>query len=410
MNVEIINIGDELLIGQTINTNAAWMGEELAAINMNVVQHTIISDDKLAIVNAIKLAHQRADVVIITGGLGPTKDDITKHTLCEYFNTELVHNEIALVNIQRIFKQRGRELSQLNKEQALLPKNAEMIANSNGTASGMWFKQNGKHLLSIPGVPYEMKAMMEEYILPKFVELFKLTPKHRITILTEGIVESVLATILTDWENELRTDGFALAYLPSPGLVRLRITAPVGATPHALLDKVETLKAIIPEYIYGEGKQQLEEIAGTLLRDKNQTLSTAESCTGGYIAHLITSISGSSDYFKGSIVSYANEVKINSLGVSAQDLVTYGAVSQQVVEQMALGVKNLLNTDYAIATSGIAGPTGGTPEKPVGLVWIAIATPKGVFSQKFLMGENRERTIRKTALSALSMLRKELLK
>ena len=410
MNVEIINIGDELLIGQTINTNAAWMGEQLAAINMNVVQQTIISDDKTAIVNAITLAYQRADVVLITGGLGPTKDDITKYTLCEYFNTELVHNEMALENIQRIFKQRGRELSQLNKDQALLPKSAEMIPNNNGTAAGMWFKENGKHLLSIPGVPYEMKAMMDEYILPKFVELFKLTAQHRITILTEGIVESVLANTLTDWENELRADGFALAYLPSPGLVRLRITAPIGVTPHALLHKVETLKTIIPEYIYGEGKQQLEEIVGTLLRDKQQTLSTAESCTGGYIAHLITSISGSSDYFKGSIVSYANEVKVNSLGVNANDIVQYGAVSQHVVEQMAIGASKALHTDYAIATSGIAGPLGGTEEKPVGTVWIAIAGPKGVISQQFMMGENRERTIRKTALSALSMLRKELLK
>jgi nicotinamide-nucleotide amidase len=253
-----------------------------------------------------------------------------------------------------------------------------------------------------------MKPMMEQYIVPELVKLYNITTRHRVTILTEGIVESLLSQTLSEWESQLREDGFSLAYLPSPGIVRLRITAPEGATQNLLQQKVVALKTIIPDYIYGEGNDLLEELVGNLLRSKKQTIATAESCTGGYIAHLITSISGSSDYFKGSVVSYANEVKQQTLGVSAQDIETYGAVSQQVVEQMALGVKQLLTTDYAIATSGIAGPTGGTPEKPVGLVWIAIATPKGVFSQKFLMGENRERTIRKTALSALNMLRKEL--
>ncbi len=408
MNVEIINIGDELLIGQTINTNASWMGQLLTENSFNVVQHTVISDEKSIIVSTLNDALTRADIVIITGGLGPTKDDITKLTLAEYFNTPLVMNAQALKNIERIFQYRNRPLLQINMDQALLPQSCEYINNEQGTAAGMWFKHEGKHVLSIPGVPYEMKPMMEQYIVPELVKLYNITPRHRVTILTEGIVESLLSQTLSEWESQLREDGFSLAYLPSPGIVRLRITAPEGASQRQLQQKVDALKTIIPDYIFGEGNDLLEELVGNLLRSKKQTIATAESCTGGYIAHLITSVSGSSDYFKGSVVSYANEVKQQTLGVNAQDLETYGAVSQQVVEQMALGVKQLLTTDYAIATSGIAGPKGGTPEKPVGLVWIAIATPKGVFSQKFLMGENRARTIRKTALSALNMLRKEL--
>lgn len=409
MKVEILTIGDELLIGQTINTNASWIGEKLTEIGLDVIRQTTISDDKTAILSTLKEVIQRAEIVIVTGGLGPTKDDITKETLCDYFNTKLVHNEAAFKNIERIFKQRGRELSQLNIDQALLPETAEMIPNHQGTASGMWFQKDDVHVLSIPGVPYEMKAMMEEYIMPKLIEQFKLKPLPRITILTEGIVESVLAQKIEHWENEIRSEGFALAYLPTPGMVRLRITAPRNKTLNDLREKAEQLKAIISEYVFGEGKETLEELVGALLRKQGKTLSTAESCTGGYIAHLITSVSGSSDYYLGSVVSYANEVKINALGVNENDLKTHGAVSQQVVEQMVLGVKKVLNTDYAIATSGIAGPLGGTEEKPVGTVWIAIATPQGVTSKLFMMGEHRERTIRKTALSALNMLRKGLI-
>lgn len=410
MKVEILTIGDELLIGQTINTNASWIGEKLTEIGLDVIRQTTISDDRNTILSTLHEATQRAQIIIVTGGLGPTKDDITKQTLCDYFNTKLIHNEAALENVKRIFKMRGRELSQLNIDQALLPEASKIIPNHHGTASGMWFEKDGVYVLSIPGVPYEMKAMMEDDIIPKLIEKFNLKPLPRITILTEGIVESVLAQKIEHWENEIRNEDYALAYLPTPGMVRLRITAPRNKTLNDLREKAEQLKAIISEYVFGEGKETLEELVGELLRKQGKTLSTAESCTGGYIAHLITSVSGSSDYYLGSVVSYANAVKLNTLGVNENDLNNYGAVSQQVVEQMALGVKKLLHTDYAIATSGIAGPLGGTDEKPVGTVWIAIATPNGIASKLFMMGEHRERTIRKTAISALNMLRKELVR
>lgn len=407
MKVEIIAIGDELLIGQTIDTNSAWIGEQLFALNFEMIQVSKIRDEKRHILDALKVAENRSDIILITGGLGPTKDDITKETLCEYFNTGMVQNEKALENIKRIFKQSNRELLQVNKDQALLPANSKYVENLNGTAPGMWFDKDGKTFVSMPGVPYEMKPMMEKFIIPKLLKKYQPKKEFTRTILTEGIAESILAFKLGKWESDLRAKNMKLAYLPSPGQIRLRISS---SSQKLLNDKVGELHNIIPEYIFGEGKEKLEQLVGELLKSNNKTVSTAESCTGGYVSHLITSVSGSSSYYLGSVVSYANEVKRDSLDVSESDLIDYGAVSKQVVEQMAEGARKNLKTDYSVATSGIAGPDGGTKEKPVGTVWIAIASDNEVISEKFDMGNNRERTIQKTAVKALSMLRKQIIK
>lgn len=403
MKVEIIAIGDELLIGQTIDTNSAWIGENLNALSFEMYQISKIKDDSNLIIEALKLAETRSEIIILTGGLGPTKDDITKTTLCTYFNTELVENIEALENVKRIFKQNNRDLLSVNRDQALLPKSCECILNMCGTASGMWFEKGNKTFISMPGVPFEMKSMMESIVIPKLIEKYNPIKKYSKTILTEGIVESILAKQLEQWEDDLRLKGMELAYLPSPGQIRLRITSRYE---NDLEHKIKELEDLIPEYIYGEGKQKLSELVGDLLLKYNYTLSTAESCTGGYIAHKITSIPGSSSYYTGSVVSYSNEVKEKILGVKKETLIQFGAVSKEVVEQMAFGVLDKLASNYAISTSGIAGPSGGTKEKPVGTVWIAVASQNKVISEQFYMGDNRERTIQKTGIKAFSMLRK----
>jgi len=421
MLAEIITIGDELLIGQVIDTNSAWIAQQLNLLGIRIYQITSVSDDRNHILKSLQDAESRVDLILITGGLGPTKDDITKTVLCDYFDAKLVFNQDAFENIERLAKARNISINEANRKQAELPDKCIPIKNLEGTAYGMWFerltpspspKERGakKHFIAMPGVPYEMKTMMKNEILPKIKSQFK-TPfiLHK-TILTQGIVESRLAEIIVDWENNLPAN-IKLAYLPSPGMVRLRLSAS-GAEEMSLKDEInnqlEQLKSLVSKYIYGYDDEKLEELVGQLLRAKNQTLSTAESCTGGYIAHLITSVSGSSEYFIGSIVSYSNKIKTQELTVNTDVLEKYGAVSQQVAELMASGIKNKFRADYAIATTGIAGPTGGTAEKPVGTVWIAIATPQKIISKKFLFGENRERNIQITALTALNMLRKEL--
>jgi nicotinamide-nucleotide amidase len=299
-----------------------------------------------------------------------------------------------------------------NLGQAMVLKGGIAMPNKNGTAPGMWYEENKTIFISMPGVPYEMKALMEEDFLPMIKSYFKTPFLYKRTILTQGIGESSLMELIEDWENSLASENIKLAYLPQPGMVRLRLSSSSGEKEEIqqkVNSKIEELKKIIPEFIWGEEKQTLEEVVGLELNHRNQTLSTAESCTGGYIAHLITSISGSSQYFFGSIVSYANEVKQNSLDVSPVAIKVHGAVSKQVVEQMAKGVKTKLNTDFSIATSGIAGPLGGTSEKPVGTVWIAVSGPKRTISEKFNFGNHRTRNIWKTALQALNMLRKEIL-
>jgi len=408
---EIISIGDELLIGQVVNTNASWMAEILSASGIDLHKITTIGDDKEELHQAIDEALKQAQFVLLTGGLGPTADDMTKPALCDYFNTELAFHEPTYKNVEALFKRRGFLFTDRNKQQAMLPKACTPIPNSNGTAAGMWFEKEGGIVVSMPGVPFEMRQMFEYEVLPRMKALYHEMFYARKTVMTSGVGESFLADKISDWENSL-PPFMKLAYLPQPGIVRLRLSgrhADQAFLQQTLDLKIQKLIELIPEFIYGYDDQLLEKVVGDLLREKNASLATAESCTGGYIAHLITSIAGSSAYYKGSVVAYENQVKTNLLGVSAHDLIRQGAVSREVVEQMAKGVKQKLNTDYALATSGIAGPDGGTEEKPVGTVWIALAGPDFVNSECFHFGEHRGRTIRRSALTALEMLRKVLI-
>ncbi|MFZ4548124.1 MAG: competence/damage-inducible protein A [Bacteroidales bacterium] len=406
MLAEIITIGDELLIGQVIDTNSAWIAEQLNSIGIKVFQITSISDNKEHILTALAEGSSRANLVLITGGLGPTKDDITKHTLCEYFDTTLIFSETAYLNVERLFAARGVVVSGLNRLQAMVPANCRVIPNRNGTAPCMWFEKDGCIYVSMPGVPFEMKAIMEEEIIPELLKDMNQVIIHR-TILTEGVGESHLATIIEPWEDALPS-FIKLAYLPQPGMVRLRLTA-IGTDRGLLqtaINKAE--KELLPfagKFIFGFDTDTMESVVGQLLRQKSMTLSTAESCTGGNIAQLITSIAGSSDYFKGSVVAYSNEIKEKILGVPHQILLDHGAVSEQTVIAMAEGIRSRFETDYAIAVSGIAGPGGGTDGKPVGTTWIAVATPTETIAKKFLFGEHRGRNIRRASLAALNMLR-----
>ncbi len=411
MTAEIITIGDELLIGQVIDTNSAWIAEQMNLIGIQVHQITSISDSSKHILKTLADAETRADVILITGGLGPTKDDITKATLCEYFDTRLEFNETAFKNIEILFKLRGFPVTKLNRSQADIPASCNPLQNMNGTAPGMWFERKDKIFVSMPGVPFEMKPMVTNEVLPRLSK--KLNGKFIVhkTILTQGVGESFLAKTIEDWEARL-PENIKLAYLPQPGMVRLRVTA-IGVDKAELQNRLDeeiaTLIKIIPDLIFGYNEDSLELVVGQLLKAATKTISTAESCTGGYIAHLITSIAGSSEYFEGSVISYANEVKTDELGVKTETLAQFGAVSEDVVTQMATGVRKKLKTDYALATSGVAGPDGGSDEKPVGTTWIALATSEKVVAQKFLFGEHRGRNIRKAALAALNMLRVELL-
>ncbi|MBA3899462.1 MAG: competence/damage-inducible protein A [Bacteroidetes bacterium] len=410
MLADIITIGDEILIGQVIDTNSAWIAEQLSLSGIKVRQMLSVSDQRETILNALKEAHVFADLIIITGGLGPTKDDKTKPALCDFFQTKLVLNQASFDNTSRIFAERNLEMTVENKKQAMLPESCIPLVNKIGTAWGMWLEKGKTVTVSLPGVPYEMKYLMEHEVMPRLKKQFILPFIVHKTILTQGIGESWLADKIAAWEDAL-PNYISLAYLPSPGMVRLRLSA-TGPNKDVLEfdmeQQVEKLRQIIPDFICGYGKQTLPEIVGKLLCAKQQSLSTAESCTGGYISQLLTSISGSSGYFMGAIISYADYVKQNELGVIEEDLLSKGAVSQEVAEQMALGAMKKFKTDYSIATTGIAGPTGARPDKPVGTVWIAIGTPKGIISKKFLFGDNRERNILRTGLTALNMLRKAL--
>ncbi len=412
MKAEIITIGDELLIGQVVDTNSAFIATKLNEAGIHVCQITSVSDNKEHIVEALNNAVQRADIVLMTGGLGPTNDDITKLTLCGYFNVGLRFDQEAYKDVEYMFKIRGREVSEVNRKQAELPENCVALHNKNGTAPGMWFDVNDKVYISMPGVPYEMKALMEDEVIPKLKERFTLPVIVHKNILTIGIGESVLAEKITAWEASLAQDNIKLAYLPSIGMVRLRLSTS-GADKNTLEEKVnrkiEELKTLVGEYIFGYENDTLEVIVGKLLKENKQTLSLAESCTGGYISHLVTLAPGSSSYYKGSIVAYSYEIKTLELGVDEEVLNQRGAVSQEVVEKMASSVRKKFHTDYSLAVSGIAGPDGGTPEKPVGTVWIALATPTKVFSKKYQFANNRMRNIQMTANTALNLLRKEIL-
>jgi len=414
MIAEIITIGDEILIGQIVDTNSAWIGQQLNLNGIRVKQISSVSDDREHILKALKEAEGRADVILITGGLGPTKDDITKKTLADYFNVGLVEHAETVEMVRDFFAKRGREFTGLNRKQAEVLENCKVILNHNGTAPGMWIERNNKIYVSMPGVPFEMKAMVDEYVIPQLKKQFDLPFIYHKTVLTNGIGESFLAERIEKWEDSLAASEIKLAYLPSPGMVKLRLTT-YGKNEADLKAKVEKaieqLTPIIAEYIYGYeeyGKEpdQLEKLVADLLLSKKKTLSLAESCTGGYISHLITSISGSSAFYQGGVVPYHNQFKHDLIGVSNDVFEKHGAVSEACVKAMALGAKEKFHSDYSIAVSGIAGPTGGSDDKPVGTVWIAVASNSGVITERFQFGTDRNRNIRMTALAALNKLRK----
>ena len=412
IRAEIITIGDEILFGQITDTNTQWIGSELTNIGIRPIRKTSVGDLQEDIISALTEASQRADVIIVTGGLGPTKDDITKHTFCKYFGSELKINEDALALVTEFFAKRGREMTELNIQQAALPTNCTYIPNLWGTAPGMWFEKDNVIYVSLPGVPYEMKSLMEFAILPKLKERFIFNIIQHKIIRTIGIGESFLAETIEHWENALPTH-IKLAYLPHFGQVKLRLTA-TGNNQQILdtelKEQVDTLLPLIEDYVFGYDADELESVIGRLLIERDATIGTAESCTGGFVASQLTNIPGSSKYFQGSVVSYSNAVKMSVLGVSGDTLEDFGAVSEQTAREMAEGARKVLNTTYAISTTGIAGPDGGTPEKPVGTVWIACATPTGTFTQLLTLRSIRKVNIELTSSYVLNLLRKTILK
>ena len=412
MKAEIITIGDEILIGQIVDTNSAWLAERLNEIGVRVVQISSIQDDRDHIMNALNEAKERADIILITGGLGPTKDDITKETLGDYFQSNFVFNEDVFANIERIFKPRNIPVLSVNKDQAKVPDNCEVMINKLGTAPGMWFEHDEKVFVSLPGIPFEMKGLISDSVIPKIKDKFKTQAIFHKTVLTQGIGEAKLAEKIEVWRKSLTLYDIKLAFLPSLNSVRLRLSSYGGgrAEQKVVEDKVVELKELIPDFIFGYDNQTLEEVVGKELKKKKQTVSTAESCTGGNIAGRLTKVSGSSDYFIGSVVSYSDEVKKVILDVSKDDIEKHGVVSREVVEQMAIGVKKKLKTDYSVATSGIAGPNGGTDQKPVGTMWVAVASPTEVVSKMFRFGDERSRNVERTVITALNLLRKQIIK
>ena len=408
IKAEIITIGDEILYGQITDTNTQWISAELDKIGIKTVRKSSVGDTEEAILEIFTESSKRANLVIVTGGLGPTKDDITKKTFCKYFNSNLINHPQAQIDVEAYFQKRNFILSETNKSQYQLPSNATYIQNTMGTAPGMWFDFEGVIYISMPGVPYEMKGLMSLSILPKLQEYFK-TPVifHKI-IRTIGIGESTLAEMIDTWEDALPSN-IKLAYLPSMGSVKLRLTGfgeDIETIEKHVEEQFEKVFPTIKEFIYGYGNQELEEAIGQLLIKNNQTVAVAESCTGGYLGHQFTKVSGSSSYFMGGILSYDNTIKINQLGVKPETLNTFGAVSEQTVIEMSENVRKLMGTTYGLATSGIAGPNGGTPDKPVGTIWIAIASEESTITKKLTLGGFREQNIHLTSINILNLLRK----
>lgn len=413
MKGTIINIGDEILIGQIINTNASWMAEKLNQHGVAVDRVLTIADTKEAIVDAVDLAMESSDLVFITGGLGPTKDDVTKKTLADYFGMELKFHEPSFSNLQQLFAQYGRVADDRYKVQAAMPKGAKILINKVGTASGMWFEQNGKVVVSMPGIPKEVKYLMKYEVLPNLKMQFEFPTIMHHTINVTGKGETDLAELLVEFEEKLPSN-IKLAYLPNStiGMVRLRLSA-YGEDAIVLetqLDHyVRKLPPLLGSLIFGEHKETLESVLGQMLLKRNYTLGTAESCTGGNIAHKITSVAGCSAYYESSVIAYSNEVKKNLLGVKAETLDGHGAVSEQTVIEMARGTQKLLNVNCAIAVSGVAGPTGGSPEKPVGTIWVAVTENEKIYTKKLQLGKDRIQNIERTTTIALNLLRRFLL-
>lgn len=407
VKAEIIAIGDELLYGQIVDTNSHWISQELDRIGVKVVRRTTVGDDRGAMLAAFEAAEQRADIVLITGGLGPTSDDLTKPLLAEYFNCSVELVPEALEDVRRFFAKRGRELTEINALQAHLPTKCTYVRNEVGTAPGMWFDESGVVWMSMPGVPHEMKKLMTDYVLPTIKKRFELPVIYHKVIKTVGIGESWLASLIIEWEKNL-PEQIKLAYLPSLGEVKLRLTA-MGKEERRLADEVagqiEKVRPLIDQYIYGYDSESLQGAIGGLLRNKNKTVALAESCTGGYISHLITSIPGSSEYFKGAVIPYHNELKVSELGVKVETLDAVGAVSEETVKEMAKNVRKKYGADFGISTSGIAGPSGGSDEKPVGTVWIACDFDAGTITKKLQLSNERDLNIRYAAVFALNLLR-----
>ena len=406
MQAEVIAIGTELLLGQTIDSNSAWIGERLAELGVTLRRKTVVADrvdDVLAALNAVMADTQW---VIITGGLGPTQDDLTKGILNDYFGGHLVYHPEIYRHIEALFARMGRVPGALNREQAEIPDVCEWLPNAVGTAPGMLFERQGQRFVSIPGVPFEMKHIMESHVLPRIRAESDAHIEHRF-FMVQGIPESELAERMVDWESSL-AEGLSLAYLPSPGIVKLRLTARTATdhTAHVLLEQASaSLRTLLGRDIFAENILSIEEVVGELLKASGQTVATAESCTGGSIAALLTRIPGSSQYVQGGIVAYANEAKIQLLGVSEADLVQHGAVSDPVVRAMARGARQRLNADWGLASSGIMGPDGGSAAKPLGTVWLAVSGPGVDWAARFQMGDHRERSVRKSVLEVLGRLR-----
>ena len=407
----IITIGDELLIGQVIDTNSAWMAQELNKAGIRVARRVAVADVWDEIWTALDEEQKYADIILITGGLGPTADDITKPLLCKYFDGKLIVDEGAKQNVLDIFTRLNRPIIDRNLKQAEVPDVCTVLQNKRGTAPGMWFNKDGKVFVSLPGVPYEMKGLMEDDVIPMLVNLFKFPTIVHKTLLTAGVGESFLAELIQDFEKALPAD-IKLAYLPNFGMVRLRLTATgfdATATKKAVDEQFENLKSLVAAYLVTDVDEPMEKVVGKLLLSKGKTMCTAESCTGGYIAHLLTAISGSSKFYDGSVVSYSYQAKEDLLQVDKTTLETKGAVSEEIVLQMAKGALQNIKSDYVIAVSGIMGPDGGMPDKPAGTVWIAVGNKERMEIQKLYFRFDRTRNIQLTATNALNLLRKFIL-
>lgn len=407
VNAEIIAIGDELLYGQIMDTNSHWISQELDAVGVRVVRKTTVGDNRTDILTAFEEASKRADLILITGGLGPTQDDLTKPLLAEYFGCEIVEVPEAVAAVSAYFTRRGREMTLLNTLQGHLPTCCTYVPNEVGTAPGMWFEQKGCYWMSMPGVPHEMKKLVKDFVLPKLSQVFELPVIYHKLIKTAGIGESWLADLIKDWENALPAH-IRLAYLPSLGHVKLRLTA-FGTNKEQLQQEVAAqIQVLLPQiekYVYGYDEETLETALGKLLRNAGKTIALAESCSGGYVSHLITTVPGSSAYFQGAVVPYHNTFKERILGVKSETLSSHGAVSEATVAEMAEGVRSLFNADYGLASSGIAGPDGGSPDKPVGTVWIGCAGPEGVETRKLQLTQDRMLNIQLTGVAVLNLFR-----
>ncbi|MBE6200188.1 MAG: competence/damage-inducible protein A [Rikenellaceae bacterium] len=413
MKATIITIGDEILIGQIVDTNSVSIAKRLNAAGITVEEKLSIGDDAEQIATTLKRAHTQSQIVIITGGLGPTKDDITKHTLARIFSSQLIENKVVAEHVEKMLAVRGIAFNALNRSQAMVPECCTVLFNHHGTAPGMWFEEGDHVTISLPGVPFEMEHLMEDEVMPRLKAHYSLHANIHRTMITSGIAESILAERIAEWEDAL-PKGVKLAYLPSPNIVRLRLStydSEDGVAARKRIDELfNQLYKIIPDNIVGYEDASVQQLVHQLLTERGKTLAVAESCTGGTIASRFTAMAGSSAYFLAGVVAYANEAKRDILGVNYDDIMRYGAVSEQVARQMAEGARRITGADYAIATTGIAGPTGGTTQKPVGTVWIAVATPQGTIATLRPSGTDRSQIINRASAYAIEMLYKELKK